>query len=65
MTVKIQTKKRRKPTTGPEWFEHYRRQGFVDARNGVNNADEYANGMARRAYNLGQEQWVTRKREEG
>jgi len=59
MTVTIKTgHKRPKPTTGAETFEHYRQDGFNDARNGIYNPEAYAKGHALNAYRLGKEQWV-------
>ena len=59
MTVTIKTGyKKPKPKTGAETFEQYRQDGFRDARNGIYNPEAYAKGHARRAYQLGKEQWV-------
>lgn len=59
MTVTIKTGHTKpKPTTGAATFEQYRQDGFNDSRNGIYNPEAYAKGSARRAYQLGKEQWV-------
>ena len=58
MSITIVKKKRTAPKTGAEQFEEYRLQGFHDARDQVFHPEAYAKGMARRAYQLGRDQWV-------
>jgi hypothetical protein len=59
MTVTIKTGHTKpKPKTGPETFEEIRLEGFRAARDGVYHPEAYAKGHARRAYQLGRDQWV-------